>query len=387
MNSNNKAISASEFPVALFCLGLPLILAAFAMDGTAVPKNLLDLLVTGLALLGLLSEPFRRKLNSTTPLWIKAGVPCVAVFWFLTTYLSPNLKPFAMSVPFLMELRPILYGLVAALWLSLFSPPEPKHFYFWASWLGVLVICDFVYQVMSLGLIAAPSLFGSAALTGPLLLAGLCATLHDVTSHKTTRFIIFLGILCTLSRDTSFAAVTILLFFGPKGTAKKSAVVIALLLFNYLSIAPQESTFFTPNDLPTYWLWFSFIELFSNNTGLLLTGFPLSVPLPLSVPASLWNTWHSQHHAWTDSGIYMFHVLPLWLHLVGTWGLGALAGTATIATWLSRRFSSDMMSSLLTTVVISGFFFPIFYNPATGIVMIMAFMCAIRPEVRSFRFE
>ncbi len=387
MNSDNKISSASEFPVALFCLGLPITLAAFAMDGTIAPTNLPDLLITGLAILGLFSELFRQKMNSTMPLWIKAGLPCVAIFWILTTYISPNLKPLAMSVPFLMELKPILYALVAALWLSLFGPPEPKHFYFWASWLGLLVTCDFAYQFISLGLIATPTLFGSTALTGPLLLAGLCATIHDVTRHKISRFIILMGIFCTLSWDASFAAVTILLFFGPKGTAKKSALVLTLLLFNYISIAPQDSAFITPSDLPTYWLWFTFIELFTKNIDLLLTGFPLSVPLPLSVPASLWNTWNSQHYAWTDSGIYMFHILPLWLHLIGAWGLGALAGTAGIATWLSRRFSSDMMTSLLLTVAIAGFFFPIFYNPATGIVMIMAFMCAIRPEIQSFRFE
>ncbi|MBI9112043.1 hypothetical protein [Maridesulfovibrio ferrireducens] len=387
MNSNNKAVSASEFPVALFSLGLPILLAAYGMNGSAAPQNLAEILVAGLAVLGLLVEPYKNKQAPVFPLWLKAGIPCVLLFWAFSKIFTPLLFPLAPSLPFLMEIRPLLYGLVIVLWITNFSIPKPEHFYFWASWLAVLIICNFLYLFLLSGLTAPPNLFGNAELTGPILLAGLCSTLHEPSKLKTTRLLIFTGIMCTLSRDAGFAAVLVLLFFGPKGAIKKTILVLTLVLFNFLALASHEMTFFNPNDLPAYWLWFSILDLFEKTPSRLLTGHPLSVPLPLNIPASIWELWHKQNFAWTGSGTYIFHVTPIWLHILTAWGIAGIAGASAIATTLSIKYSSDTMASLITAVIITGFFSPLFYSPATGIVLIMAFICATRPPVRSFQFE
>ncbi|CCO22797.1 hypothetical protein [Maridesulfovibrio hydrothermalis] len=387
MSLDNAAVTASEFPIALFSLGLPLMLAAYGMNGFTAPYNLADILVTGLAVLGLLAEPFKNDRDSTTPLWFKAGIPTLLIVWISFTSFAELTLPLTEALPFLMEARPALYLLVAALWLTKFGPPKTGQLSFWSCWLAALICAEFIYRFFWQNLSSEPNFFGNFALTGPILLTGLCATLHNSSENKLSRIVILAGIFCALSRDISIAAVLVLLLFGPKGGMKKVVLVFFLLLSNYISLAPHELTILNRNDLPSYWLWFTILDLLANNPILLLTGFPASTPLPLSIPTSLWNLWHEQHHVWTDLGIYLFHITPFWLHLLTAWGLGGICIVAAIGTSIFRRYPSDMMAGLITAVTITGFFSPLFYAPASAIILIMGFICAAQPEVQSFSFE
>lgn len=164
-------------------------------------------------------------------------------------------------------------------------------------------------------------------------------------------------------------------------------LLLLLAVFSYISLIPQDMTLLNRNDLPRYWLWFSTLELLAGNPGLLLTGFPLSIPLPLSVPASLWNIWHSQQFVWVDQGLFLFHLTPFWLHLLTAWGLGGIAALTAGAAFLYRRFPSGMMAGLLCTTAIGGFFSPMLYSAPSAIIIIMALFSCTRPEVRCFKFE
>ncbi len=362
-------------------------LAAFHLSGVVAPYNLADILVTGLAILGFLAEPFKGAKHPVTPLWFKVGIPGLLIIWISFTSFARFTTPLTEAIPFLMEARPLLYLLVAMLWMSIFPPVKPMQISFWSGWLALLICIEFGFCFFAKKLAVEPNLLGNYMLTGPILLTGLCATLHTPEKNRFTRFIILAGIFCSLGRDISFAAVTTLLLFGPRGMLKKMSLVFFLMLFNYISLIPQEMTLLSRNDLPNYWIWFSMLELLANNPVLLLTGFPASIPLPLNVPASLWNIWHGQHYVWTDLGIYLFHVNPLWLHIITAWGLGGICIVATIATSIYRRFPSNMMAALLCAIGVSGFFSPLFYYPATAIVLFAAFISAAQPEVQSFKFE
>ncbi|WP_291324982.1 hypothetical protein [Desulfovibrio sp. UCD-KL4C] len=387
MNLKTKAISPSEFPIALFSVGLPLLSAAYSMNGSIAPQNLADILVAGLAILGLLVESCKKEKSTSSRLWLTAGIPSILIFWICSKYITPMLSPLAPSLPFLMEIRPFLYGFVAALWVTNFSMPKPVNFYFWASCLSSLIIAEFIYLFCLNGVVTTPELLGNAKLNAPILLAGLCATLHEPSKLKITRALIFTGIMCTLSRDAGFAAILVLSLFGPGKALKKLAFASVFFIFNFLVLVSQDMTFFNPNDLPTYWLWFSILGLFEKNPHLLLFGYHISSPLPLNIPAAIWQLWHKQNFLWTDSGTYLFHIAPLWLHILTTWGIAGIAGAAAILTTLSIKYSSSIMASLITAVIITGFFDPIFYNPASGIILIMFFICAAQSETRSFLFE
>lgn len=387
MNFKNKTISASEFPIALFSLGLPLLTAAYSMNGSTPPQNLADILVAGLAILGLLVEPYRNKQSTGSQLWLTAGIPAVLIFWICSIFITPMLTRFAPSLPFLMEMRPLLYGLVAVLWTTNFSMPKPEHFYFWATGLSILITADFLYLFILNGVATTSELFGNTEIIGSILLAGLCSTLHAPLKLKIARVLIFTGIMCTLNRDAGFAAVLVLLFFGPKGALKKTALIAALIIFNFLALSSHDMTFFNPNDLPNYWLWFSILGLFEKTPHLLLTGYPITSPLPLNIPAAIWNLWHKQNFLWTDSGTYLFHIAPLWLHILTAWGIAGIASVTAIIATISIKYSSETMASLITAVIITGFFAPIFYNPASAIILIMMLICAIQSEINSFKFE
>ncbi|NDV25840.1 hypothetical protein [Desulfovibrio sp. JC010] len=387
MSSDNKALTASEFPLALFGLGLPLTLAAFSLSGYGAPDNLAEILATGLAVLGLLMEILRGENNLVLPLWLKAGIPALLITWISFNNFTPYASHLLDQLPLLMESKPLIFLLATMLWLDLYPPPSPKQISFWANWLALFICLEFGCRFFLLQQPAIPSLFGMQITTGPILLAGLCATLHNPEENNFSRLLILSGIFCSLGRDAILGSVLILLISGPKGGLKKFLLILAMLIFNYLSLEVQEMTFMNRYDLPSYWLWFSILELFANNPELLISGFPLSIPLPLNVPASLWTIWHGQQQIWTGSGIYLFHVLPFWLHLLTAWGLAGPCLAAAAGTSLYKRFPSNMMGGLLTTIVVCGFFSPLLYAPAIALFIFPAFVSATEPEVQSFRFE
>ncbi|TIH14938.1 hypothetical protein D0S45_12410 [Marinifilum sp. JC120] len=387
MSSDNKALTASELPLALFSLGLPLTMAAFSLSSHAVPGNLAEIMATGLAVLGLLLEILRGDEDSVAPIWFKAGIPALLITWISFKCFAEFTRPLLDQLPLLMEGKPLLFLLVTLLWIKLFAPPSTKQISFWSSWLALLICAEFGIRFFIMHEPAMPSFSGISSITGPILLVGLCATMHNSENNKLTRLLILAGIFCSLGRDTAIAAVLIMLISGPKGGLKKFLLILCLLFFNYLSLQVQEMTFMNRQDLPSYWLWFSILELFANNPDLLISGFPLSVPLPLNVPASLWTIWHGQQHVWTGSGIYMFHILPFWLHLLSAWGLAGPCLVAAAGTFFYKRFPSNMLTSLLTATVVCGFFSPLLYHPACALIIFPALITASSPEVQSFRFE
>ncbi|GEM_PF-2361979 len=387
MSSDKTTLTASEFPLALFGLGLPLILAAFSLSGYRAPDNTAELLATGLAVLGLLMEMLGRNRQNATPLWLKAGIPALLVTWFFFSNFSSLAWNALDQLPLIMESRPLIFLMVTALWLTIFPPPTPKQITFWASWLAILICLEFGCRFFLLHQPAAPSLFGLQIITGPLLLAGLCSSLHNPDENTFSRLFILAGIFCSLGRDTILASVIILLISGPRGGLKKTLIIIAMLLFNYLSLSIHEMNFMNRQDLPSYWLWFSVLELFAHNPDLLLTGFSLSTPLPLNVPASLWTLWHGQQQLWTGSGIYLFHVLPFWLHLLSAWGIAGPCAAAAAGTALYRKFPSAMMGSLMIAVFFCGFFSPLLYTPACALFIFSTLIAATQPEFQTFRFE
>ncbi|WP_320171367.1 hypothetical protein [Maridesulfovibrio sp.] len=387
MNSDNKAITPAEFPLALFMLGMPLILAAYSLSGVVAPANLESMLITGLAVTGFLAEPFRNDRHHDLPLWFCVGIPALLITWISFCSFARFVQPAVDILPYLLEARPLFHLLVCLLWITMFGLPTPGQISFWACCLALLVCAEFSYSFFGQGIALEPCLFGKCPITGPALTAGLCATLCNKDENRLARFIILAGIFCSLNRDYSLAAVAVLLLFGPGGMLKKSFLVMLLLFFTYVSLIPQDMTLLNRNDLPVYWVWFSSLELLARNPALMIAGFPIDVPLPLNIPTSLWNIWHAQHYVWTNLGLYVFHISPFWLHMLLTWGIGGVALSAAGAAFLYRRYSSDMMAALLITAAMGGIFSPLFFAPASAIVLIMAFACATRPEVRSFKFE
>ena len=387
MNSDNTALTLSELPLALFGLILPLTSAAFSLSGQAVPDNLPEVFACGLAVLGLVLEMLNGDDDRTFPLWLKAGIPALLIAWISFKNFAVYTQPLSTCLPLLMAGKPFIFLLVTVLWIKLYNPPSTKQISFWASWLAILICAEFGLRFFFLHEPSMPSFCGISSINGPVLLVGLCATLHNTEKNILTRLIILAGIFCTLGRDIALAAVLILLVGGPKGGLRKFMLVLCLLLFNYLSLQVQEMTFMNRQDLPSYWLWFSTLELFAKNPELMLSGFSLSAPLPLNVPASLWTIWHGQQHVWTGTDIYLFHIPPFWLHLLCAWGLAGPCLTAVAGTALYRRYSSGMLGGLIATVLICGFFSPLFYHPAIALFILLAFFTVGTPEVQSFRFE
>lgn len=374
--------------MALFSLGLPLTYAAFLLSGYTAPANLAEILATAMAILGLLLEFVRDKQKSVWPLWLTTGIPALCICWISFSSFEPLIRPLLDHLPLLMESRPLIFLLVSALWITIFAPPSPKQISFWSGWLSLLICIEFVCRFFIFHQPDTPGIFGLQNTTGPILLVGYCATLHNRDENRLTRMIILAGIFCSLGRDLMIAAVLTRLLFGPKGGLNKFLLVICMLFFAHLSLQVQEMTFIGRQDLPSYWLWFTLLDMLGNNLDhVLLTGFPLASPLSLDIPPSLWTIWHEQQHLMSGSEIYLFHVQPFWLHMLAAWGLPGPCFVAAVFAALYRRYPSDMMGGLITIVTIAGFLSPLFFSPASALILFIAFIAATVPEVQSFRFE
>lgn len=384
MQNASKNITAAGTAFALFCPGLGLFYYACMILGTPAPFHISGYMLTGIAIAGLLSEASQHRRSRITSLLIGVGIPATLLTYLLFTYLGPAALNLHELIPGLMQARPAIYFSVAALWINRFGRPQPSQLSFFSAILALLTACGFILQVFKMIPFSPPGGAMGASLISISLLCGLCATFDEANENPYDRMIILTGIFCTLNRHTALIGVMLFFLFAPKNGWKRFYLILAFLLFTYLSIAVQDMTLLNNNDIPTYWIWAAGIELINRAPEILLTGMPVSTPLPLSVPSSLWQVWYEQQQVWTDFGVFVFNVRPFWLNIVLSWGLGGLLLCAMLLTRIGRKFDAPFCHALIFTVIVTASFEPAFNSAAEATILFISFFTACRKEEFTF---
>lgn len=279
-------------------------------------------------------------------------------------------------VPFVMEIKPVLYIAVALLWVGAFGNLDPGHFRKAGICLSVIVIFDFLLESVLSGGFIKPRGSGEINYDACLLLISFCTWFH---APKSTRgyIIIFIGVLATLSRTALATLVLISFLFARGGVAKKTVIGVVCVLFIVVSFLVRDLPLDSIESMDRFWMWFVGLDLLSGDFQLALFGFPSGHALPVEVPKQLEWLWNSQQEGWGIEGIFPFHFHAFWLRFAITWGLAAtallLAATAFIV--IDRR-RPLFLRSLVFLAALEGLTLGVVYLSNVAVPLLLAVFSA-----------
>lgn len=279
-------------------------------------------------------------------------------------------------VPFVMEIKPVLYLAVALLWIGAFGNLDPDHFRKAGICLAVIVIFDFLLESMLSGGFIKPRVSGEPNYDAFLLLVSFC-TWFRAPKGSRGYLIIFIGLLATLSR-TALATIVVISFLFAKGGILKKTVIGALcVLFIIVSFLVRDLPIDSIESMDRFWMWFAGLDLLSGDFQRALFGFPSGHALPVEVPKQLEWLWNSQQEGWGIEGIFPFHFHAFWLRFAITWGLAvtALVLAATAFIVLDRRRPS-FLRCLVFLAALEGLTLGVIYLSNVAVPLMLAVFSA-----------
>ncbi|CCH49258.1 hypothetical protein [Pseudodesulfovibrio piezophilus] len=330
-----------------------------------------------LAFLGLLCAVFQPKPDALW--WEKAPAKGLAISLFVLALFSyaPRVPMrFALFIPYIMELTPLVFLLFSLLWAKTCGLPDRADFQRFGAILGMLCLMDCVMELILYGAIPTVRWIGNADILAGLLLVSLCAGLKpgqneggfvepDQGRHW-WRVIVMLGLLSCFSRTGLFAAGWVILCFG-RGR------LLFRILFTILCLFLICATFLFPTTASDairyadYWLWMEALRMLSIDPSLLLTGFAIPSALPVQVPMSMDSIWEAATGHSASAGIFLHQIPSFWLRITTAWGIfPPLALLACIFFGLLRRLNR-MGAGLTAALFAQGMTTPLLYDPAMGI--------------------
>lgn len=279
-------------------------------------------------------------------------------------------------VPFVMEIKPVIYFAVALLWIGAFGNLNPEHFRNAGICLAVIVFFDLLLESILAGGLIKPSVSGEPNYDACLLLVSFCTWFHG---SKNTRgyIIIFIGVLATLSRTALATLVVIMFLFSKGGILKKIAIGAICVLFIIVSFLVRDLPIDSLESMDRFWMWYAGINLLSGDFLQALTGFPSGVALPVDVPKQLEWLWDSQQEGWGIEGIFPFHFHAFWLRFSITWGLATSALMLALMTFivLDRR-KTTFLRSLVFLALLEGLTMGVVYLSNVAVPITLAFFSA-----------
>lgn len=279
-------------------------------------------------------------------------------------------------VPFVMEIKPVIYIAVALLWVGAFGNLNPDHFRKAGICLAVIAIFDFLLESTLSGGFIKPGVSGEPNYDAFLLLVSFCTWFHAPKGSK-GYLIIFIGLLATLSRTALATLVLISFIFAKGGVLKKTLIGALCVLFIIASFLVRELPLDSLESMDRFWMWFAGLDLLSGDFQRALLGFPSGHALPVEVPKPLEWLWNSQQEGWDIEGIFPFHFHAFWLRFAITWGLAvtALVLAATAFIVLDRR-RPVFLRSLVFLAALEGLTLGVIYLSNVAVPLMLAIFSA-----------
>lgn len=330
------------------------------------------------------SKPFRRS-DLRTPFLMTVIFAVVVLALF--RYLPSLLENHASFVPFLHEAKPVIFLMFAAAWAWTFGLPDRGTIQRSAACLGVLVVCDTLWSMLT----HSPPLLVGRDILATLLLAGLCASLKPGRSDggeeepdqgkPLWRFWIMLGLVATFSRTGLFTAAWIYAFFGRGSTWKRfpyvMLCVLALAAAMMSDIVPGNGS----SRFMEYWVWLECVEKLVNS-GRVLTGFPLEIPLDIVPPLDLVSLWRGLFATPPFDGLYIHQIDSFWVRTVMAWGILPPLMLLAILFGLLMRTVTRLGAGLVAVCLAQGIGTELFHSPGPAIVLFLALMLAFQKVVQ-----
>lgn len=305
------------------------------------------------------------------------------------------------ALPYVHEAVPLVMLLFCFLWTRTFGLSDRAAFQRYGAALGLLCVVDLAVEGAMFQAVPTVRWIGNADVLAGLLLVSLCASLRPGTNdggefepdqgHRVWRALTMLGLLACLSRTGLFGAAWVFLCFGRGGKGVRIAYCL-------LCMGLIVGTFFLPVTASSsvryidYWLWVEGVRIFAENPALLLTGFPVSLSLPVEIPVGMSSIWEAATGLPSLLGVYLSQVPSFWLRLVMGWGLGMPLLLLVALFFMLFRRLTRMGAGLTAALFAQGMTTPLLFEPSLAVAIGLGFFVALsrpghRPNVRSRKVE
>lgn len=361
----------------------------FGTISNMIPWLLLAAIGTVLSMKGPAPKIRWKKVAFRATLILLLGVGLILYF--------PDIRAGIVPVtPYLQELAPIIFLLFALLWASTCGLPDRSDFQRFGALLSTFCIVDLVVEIVLYGAIPTVRWLGNADMLAGLLLVSLCASLKPGSNdggryepdqgHKIWRGLVMLGILTCLSRTGLFAAAWVVLCFGRGKIRWRFAytLICAALLMLTFFLPPTASDSVRYID---YWLWVEALRLYTETPSLLLTGFPIAMPLPVTFPTGMGPIWEAATGQAPIFGAFLHQVPSFWLRLGMGWGFLAPTGLLLVLFVMLLRRLTRLGAGLTAGLFAQGMTTPLLYDPAMGIIICLGFILALSAPLKPIQVK
>lgn len=378
----------AALPLAVAYAALPLGSGLSRLQGVypTVPPDLIWLCLAGIGLLLALRRsapgaPVRRGFVFRLILFLLMIVG-------LVLYLPEFLAGWRFAIPYLKECAPLAYLLLGVLWAATCGLPDRDDFQRYGALLGGLCLLDLAVEVVMFRAVPTVRLIGNVDVLAGLLLLSLCAGLRPGNNQGGAfepdqgrpwwRALIMLGLVACLSRTGLFGAGWVILCFG-RGRLRMRVLFAVLCMILLVGSFLLPATISDAIRYADYWLWVEAVRLFSDTPGLLLTGFPVGDPLPVRFPVGMSAVWEVATGASATFGAFLAQVPSFWLRFTLAWGLLPPILLLLVMFTLLLRHLTRMGAGLTAVLFAQGMTTPLFFDPATGVCVSLAFVLALTP--------
>lgn len=278
----------------------------------------------------------------------------------------------------LMELKPFYYLALAGLAIAAGGTPASKHFLRAAAALAVLILLDLSLSSLAAKAVVRPQGSGEINYDAALMLVGLCMGLDQ--RAPALKALVLAGILASMSRTTLLATGLVVLACWPGLSFPRRLVLsVALLAGIVLAFSLRGLSMDGLSELDRYWMWSAGVDLLRDQPMQALAGFAPGRPLPVDVPAALWELWRDQARETGAPGVHAYNFHSFWLRLAVSWGVAATLAVLALCLAMLRR--SPQARGLGLLLLVQGLTMGLFYlsNVAPVLLLALAGSCRSGP--------
>lgn len=326
-----------------------------------------------------------RFLKRTNILWVLVFVSLV---WFLAKLYMVS---FVLAtdgnfywVPFLREIKPAIYILFCAFFISRFGSPSVDSFVRAGVFFSVFVLVSFLLTYI-VGGGGRPEVIDEANYDNFIVLLAFIASVSKFGLKLDWRFLLFLlATLASQSKTGVVCFIMVIAIFSVGALSVKAVLQFVAGAFVVLFVLYLRSSGIeTIEDVDRFRMWLSYIDLI-NSSGVesFLFGFYPGVPLRYTDPYIGWFITFQSEEALGILGLHPFNYHSMWLRLLCTWGfVPLLLGII----WFSFLFRvSKINFAVASLVLIQGVGMGVFYLSTVAVPMILFMAMANRRSLDNF---
>lgn len=312
----------NNFPVLLVYLIFPVSMLAGRELGFDLSRNWIDVAwaLYAVVLLMFALVSIRLRVNKSELFWL--FLLFMSAVFFLGKWLFALTGEEPSYIPYLMELKPLIYLFVALLIFLVAERIDNNSFVYFGVILALLVISEFIIKSALASEFVLPRVSGERNYDALLLLISFVMLFQNGARFSLIiKILIITGLLLTFSRTALIALVFIVFFVLRVSPAVKLISVVMAAVFFFSSFIIRELPIDAVERMDRYWMWMTAFQVFDMPIKEVLFGFEVGKSIDVIVPEQIRGLWSMQSEAYGLSGVYPFHFHAFWIRIGLTFGV------------------------------------------------------------------